>query len=116
VKHEPGIYERDIPDGAGLSELGINIDDIQTLGGVSLVGGGMWGDSPPPKPIGAVILMPLAKDGTEMKPLAIIQSAEKLRLLGDQFYRVFSKAADAAEELFANGGKLPGGHDETPQA
>jgi len=105
---EPGIYERVIPEGADLASLGVDIDDITTLGGVHIVGGGMWGGQDQSGPIGAVILIPIMKDRTEMAPLAIIQSPEGLRRLRDQLTKVFSMAADAAEELFARDGELPG--------
>jgi len=108
VNHEPGIHMREFPEGATLDELGIDIDTITTVGGLQLVGGGMYDDGPLAEPIGAVIIKPLARNGGDMEPLAIIQTAARLRQLRDQFWAVFDKAADAAEELFDNGGKLPG--------
>ena len=106
MKEKEGIYEHEIPEGARLSDLGVDIDGLTTLVGINLIGGGMWGDTPPPVPLGAVILIPVTRDGDQMEPVAIVQTAAKLRELRDQFHKVFSKAADAAEELFANDGEL----------
>ena len=104
----PGSYEEDMPGGVDLEALGVDIDDVTILGGVRLIGGGMWGSNPPSVPLGAVILIPLTKDGEDMEPIAILHSADRLRQLRDQFCKVFDRAADAAEELFANDGKLTG--------
>lgn len=90
----------------GLEHLGIDPNAIVVVRGVSLVGGGMWGDTPPPAPIATVIVIPRDMDGNDLEPLAIVQSAAAMRQLRDKFYEVFTLAAEAAEEMFENGGNL----------
>lgn len=96
------------PKGTSLESLGID-PNYTLVGSLGVAGAAVWGDPPPPEPVGAVILVPRGLDGQDIGTFAILQSAEALEELKGHLMDAFDVAIAASRQAFENDGLIGDG-------